>query len=150
MGVSMPKFKKVLVLNGPNLNLLGKREPEIYGTETLDEIREFVNSQLEGLAPEWEWFQSNSEAELIERIHTAIDESWNGIVFNPGAFSHTSVALLDALRAYPGLKIEVHLSNTNGREEFRKTKVTAQGVDGVIEGLGKNSYLYAIREIINA
>ena len=141
--------KRILVLNGPNLNLLGQRESEIYGTQTLDEIQEFVRSQLGKPYPDWEWFQSNSEAELIEKIHTAISESWNGLVFNPGALAHTSVALLDALKAYSGLKIEVHLSNTNAREEFRRKKLTAQGVDGVIEGLGKNSYLYAVKEIMN-
>ncbi len=145
----MSETKRILVLNGPNLNLLGQRESEIYGVETLDQIREFVGSQLRGPYPEWEWFQSNSEAELIERIHVAIGEPWNGLVFNPGALAHTSVALLDALRAYSGLKIEVHLSNTNAREEFRRNKLTARGVDGVIEGLGKNSYLHAIEAIIN-
>ena len=85
----------------------------------------------------------------MKESHTAAFESWNGLVFNPGALAHTSVALLDALRAYSGLKIEVHLSNTNAREEFRRNKLTAQGVDGVIEGLGKNSYLYAVKEIMN-
>ena len=144
----MSESKKVLVLNGPNLNLLGRREPEIYGKETLDDIREFINASLGEETPEWEWFQSNSETALIERLHAAMDESWNGLVFNPGALSHTSLALLDALKSYPGFKIEVHLSNTHAREEFRKTRITAQGVDGVIEGLGKNVYLHAIREVI--
>ncbi len=144
----MLKPKKILVLNGPNLNLLGQRETEIYGTETLDEIQEFVRSRLKRPYPKWEWFQSNSEADLIEKIHAATHESWSGLVFNPGALAHTSIALLDALKAYSGFKIEVHLSNTHAREEFRRIKLTACGVDGVIEGLGKNSYLYAIKEIV--
>ena len=143
-------FKKVLVINGPNLNLLGRRELEIYGEESLDDIREFISGKLGKDTPKWEWFQSNSEAKLIDRIHHAMDESWDGMVLNLGAFSHTSVALLDALKAYSGLKIEVHLSNTNTREEFRRTKITAQGVHAVIEGLKKDSYLYAIRAILNA
>ena len=138
----------ILVLHGPNLNLLGTREPEVYGTSTLDDInRELTDAALsEGhhlLA-----MQSNAEYELIDRIHSAKQEGINFIIFNPGAFTHTSVALRDAILAVEIPFIEVHLTNVHAREPFRHHSYFSDIAEGVICGLGTQSYLLAFQAAI--
>jgi len=138
--------KKIVVLNGPNLNLLGKREPEIYGYETLDD----VESECTGLAIEFGltvlFQQSNHEGQLVDWIQTARDEA-DGIVINPGAYSHTSIAILDALQAFAGPVLEVHVSNIHKRESFRHHSYVSQRADGVIAGFGVEGYSLAIRRM---
>jgi 3-dehydroquinate dehydratase-2 len=137
---------KLLILNGPNLNLLGSREPEIYGTESLKDI-ELSTMKIHNKV-EAAWRQSNSENELISWVQNANNEGFSGIIINPGAFTHTSVALRDALANFSGVKVEVHLSNTYKREKFRKTKLTSEVCDGIIEGLGSIGYRLAIESIL--
>ncbi|MCR9206094.1 MAG: 3-dehydroquinate dehydratase [Halobacteriovoraceae bacterium] len=134
---------KVLVLGGPNLNLLGTREPEIYGLENLSVIENYIQGSFKGI--ESDWRQSNSESDLINWIQDADSEGFKAIVINPAGFTHTSVAIHDALKSFPGKKCEVHLSNTYKREEFRKVKITSSASDGVIEGFGKHSYFLAFK-----
>ncbi len=142
-------MKNILVLHGPNLNLLGTREPEVYGRVTLDEI----NEKLMKLAGEYKanlfCFQSNSEAELIERVQQARSDGTKFIVINPAAFTHTSVALRDALAAVGIPFIEVHLSNVYAREPFRKESFFSDLAVGVISGLGAAGYEYAVRHALN-
>lgn len=138
-------MKHIAILNGPNLNLLGQREPEVYGTETLDDIRRWVESELRAIDPEIdisEWHQYNSEGDMIEAIHRFGFEL-NGIVINPGAWTHYSYAIRDAIASVPAPVIEVHLSNPHAREEFRDKSVLAPVCAGRITGLGKNGYLLA-------
>ncbi|MBC96230.1 MAG: 3-dehydroquinate dehydratase [Halobacteriovoraceae bacterium] len=139
---------KVLVLGGPNLNLLGQREPEIYGSDTLKDIESFVNSSF-GEEFVSVWRQSNDESELINWIQDAKSEGFEALVINPAGLTHTSVSLHDALKFFEGTKIEVHLSNTYKREEFRKVKITSGASDGVIEGLGKYGYKLAFQYILD-
>ena len=138
---------KILILNGPNLNLLGKREKNFYGAVTLSEI----NSKITGLAHELnhavDFFQSNSEADLIHRIHACLDDTTNFIIINPAAFTHTSIALRDALLAVAIPFIEVHLSNIYQRELFRQHSYFSDIAKGVITGLGAEGYLLALRYI---
>ena len=138
----------ILVLHGPNLNLLGTREPEIYGNETLDDI----NVQLTELSKELKVVlktkQSNSEEMLIEAIHNA--EKWaNGILFNPGAFTHTSIALMDAISAINLPVVEIHISNIHSRETFGRESVIAPVCIGSISGFGSQSYLIGLRGILS-
>ncbi len=138
----------LLVLHGPNLNLLGTREPEIYGTLTLDDI----NQQLKQLASskgfDLESFQSNAEHELINRIHQARTDGVKFIVINPAAFTHTSVALRDALTGVDIPFIEVHLSNVHAREQFRRHSYFSDAAIGVICGLGAKGYEFALEAAI--
>lgn len=132
---------KVLILNGPNLNLLGKREPEIYGSQTLGEIfdelvRRFPQHELQ-------LRQSNHEGELIDLLHEA-DAKFDVVVFNPGAYAHTSVALADAVRSIGIPVIEVHLSNIHAREEYRRVSYVAAAAKGIISGFGAGGYALAI------
>lgn len=129
---------RVLVLHGPNLNLLGQREPEIYGTDTLDDCIDAVKNNLSGF--EVVDFQSNSESDLIDQIQAARNK-YDGIIINAGAFTHYSYAIRDALALFDGKKIEVHLSNPHAREEFRHTSVISAVVDGVIAGFKIESYV---------
>jgi len=135
---------KILVLHGPNLNLLGTRQPEIYGHETLDDInnRLYEKAAING----WEIAcrQSNHEGELIDAIQAARTDGTDLIVINPAAYTHTSVAILDALNAYEGRVIEVHLSNIHKREAFRHHSYVSHRADGVIAGLGSQGYLLAL------
>lgn len=138
-------MKHIAVLNGPNLNLLGKREPEIYGTETLDDIRRWVESELRAIDPDVdvsEWHQYNNEGDMIDAIHRHGFEL-DGIVLNPGAWAHYSYALRDAIASVETPVMEVHLSNPHAREEFRDRSVIAEVCAGRITGLGKNGYLLA-------
>lgn len=131
---------KILVLNGPNLNMLGKREKEHYGSFTLTDIE--IELKKEFPDYKFEFFQSNHEGELIDKIQSA-PSYFDGIIINPGGFSHTSVALRDALLVCKIPKVEVHISNLAEREDFRKTLVTAAACDGYISGFKINSYIAA-------
>ena len=133
---------KILVLHGPNLNLLGKREPEHYGTLSLFAIDAMIAERALALGVEVESRQSNHEGVLIDAIHEAI-EAFDGIVINPGGYSHSSVALRDALAAGPPA-VEVHLSNIHARERFRRRSVTAGSCVGGVFGLGAEGYLLAL------
>lgn len=135
---------RLLLLHGPNLNLLGTREPAVYGATTLQEIDRAARAQCAAAGHQLETLQSNSEAELIERIHAAGREGVACIVFNPAAFTHTSVALRDALAAVAIPFIEVHLSNVHAREEFRRHSYFSDLARGVICGFGPASYTLAL------
>lgn len=141
----MTSPKKFLIINGPNLNMLGLREPEIYGNLTLLEIIKYTEINLIHQKCECSWFQSNIEGEIVSRIQELVHQDFNALVINPGAYSHTSVAILDALHILKIPIVEVHLSNTHRREEFRQTKLTAKASTIIMEGLGKNAYLMAIQ-----
>lgn len=132
----------ILVLNGPNLNLLGTREPEKYGSDTLPEIEQRLSQLAE--AHQLDFFQSNAEHELIERIHAAGQDGVDFIVINPAAFTHTSIALRDALLAVSIPFIEVHLSNVHAREQFRQHSYLSDIAVGVISGLGAQGYELAL------
>ncbi len=139
---------RILVLHGPNLNLLGVREPRIYGRETLDDI----NSHLKALAAqsdaELRIVQSNHEGALIDELHAARKDGFDGILINPGAFTHYSYALLDAISATDLPAVEVHLSNVHKREEFRHTSVTAPACVGQVMGFGWRSYLLGLQGLL--
>ena len=139
-------MKKVYVIHGPNLNLLGTREVEIYGGMNLVGINELIGKNAMELGLECEFFQSNIEGELVDFVQRANKEA-DGIIINPAGYSHTSVALLDALKAADITKVEVHLTNISAREEFRQKSLTAAGCDGSIAGLGVEGYLLALRFI---
>jgi 3-dehydroquinate dehydratase-2 len=136
----------VYVLNGPNLNLLGKRQPAIYGHETLDDVEESCRHIAGELDLELRFHQSNREYEIIDWIHEA-RENAAAIVINPAAFTHTSVAILDALNSFDGPVIEVHISNIHKREAFRHHSYVSGRADGVIAGFGTQGYTLAIRRV---
>ena len=136
---------KILILNGPNLNLLEDRDESQYGNETLDQIREKVTSRFPDI--EFEWVQSNHEGVLIDHIQNAGEAAKDGLVANWGGFTHTSVAIRDALETLHIPKVEVHLSNIHAREEFRERSVTGRVMDGVITGFGSNSYILGIMAV---
>ena len=138
--------KPIFVLNGPNLNLLGLRQPEIYGRETLDDVAAKVSDLAEELGLTVRALQSNHEGQLVDWIHEARGKS-AGIIINPGAYSHTSIAILDALNAYDGPVMEVHISNIHKREAFRHHSYVSARADGVIAGCGTDGYLLALRRI---
>jgi len=138
-------MSKILLLNGPNLNLLGKREPEVYGFETLDDICQKLVAQANQNGHELIHCQSNREYVLIEQIHAAQDEDVAYIIINPAAFTHTSVALRDALLGVSIPFIEVHLSNVHARETFRHHSYLSDVADGVICGLGAQGYEFALQ-----
>lgn len=135
---------KLLVLHGPNLNLLGVREPDIYGRETLADINNQLAQRAQAAGHELAWYQSNAEHELIGRIHQARDEQIASILINPGAFTHTSVALRDALAAVGIPFIELHMSNVHAREPFRRHSYLSDLAIGVICGFGSGSYRLAL------
>jgi 3-dehydroquinate dehydratase-2 len=143
----MAKKRKILVLHGPNLNLLGKREPEIYGRLTLDQINRKIQLLAAELGVEVEARQSNSEGELVDWIQQAPKE-FGAVVINAGAYTHSSIALRDALTAAGIAAVEVHLSNIYKREEFRKRSLIAEAVVGQITGFGVNSYLLGLRAAV--
>lgn len=136
----------VYILNGPNLNLLGKRQPQIYGHETLSDVERDCRALASELELELRFHQSNREYEIIDWIHEA-RETACGIVINPAAFTHTSVAILDALNAFDHPVIEVHISNVHKREAFRHHSFVSGRADGVIAGFGTQGYLLALRRV---
>ena len=139
-------MSKMLVLNGPNLNLLGRREPGVYGTTTLQELE----NNLSANAPSGvtlEYFQSNHEGQMIDRIHRVMDEPVDGIVINPGAWTHTSVAIRDALSAVAVPFVEVHISNVHAREAFRHHSYLSDIALAVIAGCGMQGYTFALETL---
>ena len=141
-------MKKILIINGPNLNLLGNREKNFYGDTSLERIKLLCAEECKKSEIESEFFQSNHEGEIIDKIHL-VDNEFEGIIINPAAFTHTSIALLDALRATNKPKIEVHISNIYSREDYRRKSITSEAVDGLICGFGENGYILAIDAIKN-
>ncbi len=138
------EMARILVLHGPNLNLLGSREPEVYGHDTLEDINARLAEMAKGRGHELQAFQSNAENELIDRIHRAREDETAFIVINPGAFTHTSVALRDALLGVAIPFIEIHLSNVHSREDFRQKSYLSDVAAGCITGLGAQGYSLAL------
>jgi len=141
---------KILIINGPNLNMLGKREQSIYGDTKLDEINSEVVRYGSSTGFEVDTYQSNSEGDIIDTIHSTGD-TYDGVIINPGAYTHTSYAIRDAIASVDIPFVEVHLSNIHSREEFRRSSVTASVCVGQISGFGKNSYILgldALKEIL--
>ena len=139
-------MKKVLIVNGPNLNMLGIREPGIYGGDTLESINKEIKEEAEKLGIICDFYQSDIEGELVNKIHTVLAD-YDGCVINAGAYTHYSIAIRDAISSVKKPFIEVHLSNVHAREEFRHTSMLSAVCKGVIAGFGKNSYMLAIRAL---
>lgn len=143
-------MKKIGILNGPNLNWLGKREPEVYGDKTLEDLERGLANYAASFGDcEIECFQSNHEGALIDKIYDWAGRGFAGIVFNPGAFTHTSIALRDAIAGAGTPTIEVHISNVHAREAFRHQSLTAPVCRGQICGLGLKGYAYALEALVN-
>lgn len=138
-------MKKIMILNGPNLNFLGRREPEIYGSETLDDIIEYTKAEVKDLDAEIFAYQTNCEGEIIDYLYRAVEEGFFGIVLNAGAYTHYSIAIRDAISAIPVPCVEVHLSNIHAREEFRHTSVISAVCKGQICGFGKLVYPLGVK-----
>jgi len=141
------RILKILVIHGPNLNLLEKRDSNIYGMNSLGEINELIEKKAESLNLDVEIFQSNIEGEIVEKIQRSLGNLYGGIIINPAAFSHYSIAIRDALEMVDIPVIEVHLSNIYKREEFRRKSVIAPVCSGQISGFGGNSYILALEAI---
>lgn len=133
---------KILIINGPNLNMLGKREERFYGNQPFEKILEDIRGDFEDM--EIDYFQSNTEGEIVTRIQELLNEDYGGLIINPGAYSHYSLAIMDALFIFKKPKVEVHLSNIHARHEMRAKSVTAKAVNGLISGFGKYSYRLAV------
>ena len=136
----------IQIINDPNLNLLGKRRPEIYGAETFEQTLDNIRDEFPAL--DIRYFQSNSEGDIIDRIHSAAAEGPTGIVLNPGAYAHYSLAIADALESVDVPAVEVHISNIHAREEFRHKSVTARTARAIIAGCGRMGYSLAIRYLL--
>jgi 3-dehydroquinate dehydratase-2 len=139
---------KILVVHGPNLNLLGTRELSVYGKSTLEDVNTAISAEAERLGIEVDIHQTAREGEIIEFLHSGIDRV-DGAILNPAAYSHTSRAVADALRAVPYPVVEVHLSNIHAREEWRRTSVTAEAAHGLIAGFGAESYVLGLNALKN-
>lgn len=139
---------RILVIHGPNLNMLGKREPEIYGSSTLDDVNARLGKEAKELGAKVEFFQSNSEGEIVGRIQAAMD-STDGILMNPGAYTHTSVAIRDAILSTGLPVIEAHMSNIYKREDFRQKSYVSGVALGVISGFGAESYSLGLRGLVD-
>jgi 3-dehydroquinate dehydratase-2 len=135
----------ILIINGPNLNLLGQRNPGVYGTGSLSELEAFLKNEYKD--HELHFFQSNVEGELINKIQEALSGTIDGLIINPGGYSHTSVALRDALEPLEIPKVEVHISNIHAREPFREKSITGAVMNGIITGFGKYSYQLGINAL---
>ncbi len=141
-------MKKYLVINGPNLNMLGIREPGIYGNSTLSDLKKMINHKALAIGVETDFFQSNHEGEIIDKIHSSMGV-YDGIIINPGAYTHYSYAIADAISSVDVPCIEVHISNIHKREEFRRKSVTAASCLGQISGLGFFGYICALEALVN-
>ncbi|HLT22433.1 MAG TPA: type II 3-dehydroquinate dehydratase [Bacteriovoracaceae bacterium] len=141
-------MKKILIINGPNLNMLGKREPMVYGQDTLDEIIKETEKKVAGRV-ELQWFQSNIEGEIVTKIQEAHGSDIDALVINPGGYSHTSVAIHDALKILDVPIVEVHLSQIYARESFRHTLLTAKAASSIMSGFGKHSYYLAVSALLD-
>ena len=141
-------MKKILILNGPNLNLLGRREPTVYGNQSFEDYLTELHQRFDGQA-ELLYFQSNCEGALIDKLHEVGFGAVDGVVFNAGAYTHTSIALGDAIRAIEVPVVEVHISNVHQREEFRHKSMLATACKGVICGFGLDSYRLAIEALLH-
>jgi 3-dehydroquinate dehydratase-2 len=141
-------MKKMLIINGPNLNMLGKREPHVYGLESLDDIRLWTDEKIKNKVTTL-WYQSNIEGEIVSRIQELSFEDYDALVINPGGYAHTSVAIHDALKLLKIPIVEVHLSQIYRREEFRHTLLTAKAASAIMSGLGKQSYYIAIQSLVD-
>jgi 3-dehydroquinate dehydratase-2 len=135
---------KILIINGPNLNLLGKREPKIYGKNSLKDLIIYTQKNIENKKIKLEWFQSNLEGEIINKLQEALTNKIDGIIINPGGYAHSSVAIHDAMKILRIPIVEVHLSQIYQREDFRHCMLTAKAATAVMTGLGPESYLSAI------
>jgi 3-dehydroquinate dehydratase II len=144
--LTLAKTKKIVVLNGPNLNLLGVREPEVYGHMNLDGLKAAVGAEAETLGVEVDFRQTNIEGELVSWIQDA-GIAGNGILLNPGAYTHTSIALHDAIKGSNAVVVEVHLSNVHAREEFRHKSFVSPVAKGVICGFGADGYIMGLRAL---
>jgi 3-dehydroquinate dehydratase II len=138
---------RVLVIHGPNLNLLGERQPEIYGKHTLAEINDSIAASAREMGIDVSFAQHNGEGSIVDAIHAARG-TFDGIVINPGAFSHYSYAIADAIASVPIPVVEAHLSNIAARETHRRTSVTAAACAGSVSGFGRNSYILALRAVV--
>ena len=139
---------KILIIHGPNLNMLGKREPDIYGATTLEEINAALTSKAKGLGAEVTFFQSNSEGEIVSNIQDAMSK-FDGVVINPVAYTHTSVAIRDAILSSGLPVVEVHISNIHKREDFRQKSFVSGVALGVISGFGVNSYMLGLSGLVD-
>ncbi|MCZ6639893.1 MAG: type II 3-dehydroquinate dehydratase [Candidatus Dadabacteria bacterium] len=139
---------KILIIHGPNLNMLGKREPDIYGATTLEEINAALTNKAKGLGAEVTFFQSNSEGEIVSNIQDAMSK-FEGVVINPGAYTHTSVAIRDAILSSGLPVVEVHISNVHKREDFRQKSFVSGVALGVISGFGVNSYMLGLSGLVD-
>lgn len=137
---------RVFVLNGPNLNLLGNRQPEIYGSRTLADINDIILAEAAEIGVEVRSEQFNGEGQIVDALHAA-REAYDGVLLNPGAYAHYSYAIADAVAAIEVPVVEVHLSNLSGREDFRRVSVTARACRGMISGFGAVSYVLALRAL---
>jgi len=135
---------KILVINGPNLNILGVRDIKMYGNKTLDQLEDELIRESKKLGCDIDFLQSNHEGEIVGKIGESINK-YDAIIINPGALTHYSYSIRDALEAFTGKKVEVHISNIYGREEFRRISVISSVVDGVISGFGNDGYLIAMK-----
>ena len=144
----MSETINILAINGPNLNMLGTREPEIYGADTLADVEASCRALCEGENVSLEWMQTNSEAEIVTAIQQAIGKA-DWILINAAGLTHCSVPLRDALALFPGRKIEIHLSNIHKRESFRHHSMISAVVDGVVLGFGAMSYVMAVKGVID-
>ena len=142
------KNAKILVINGPNLNMLGTREPGVYGSDTLDSINSEIDTYAKAMNIECDFYQSNCEGELISKIHSLMTD-YDGCVFNAGAYTHYSYAIRDAIASIGLPVVEVHLTNIHSREAFRHTSVTAPVCIGIIAGFGVDSYLLAVNALVS-
>jgi len=137
---------RILIINGPNLNLLGTREPAMYGERTLSEINKSLQKKFPDV--EFEFFQSNVEGEIINKLHSTLDNQYDGILINPGAYTHYSYAIRDAIAAIKIPVVEVHLSNIHAREEFRQRSIIAPVCVGQIAGFGEVSYMLGVMALL--
>lgn len=138
---------KILIIHGPNMNLLGKRDNFIYGSDTIEDVNDMLHKESKELGIKLSIFQSNSEGEIIDRLHETLDSEVNGIIINPGGYTHYSVAIRDAIDILNIPVIEVHLSNIYKRENFRHKSVIAPVCIGQISGFGSNSYVLALKAL---